>query len=70
MCVYGTGRVRDGAYSLPAICRRDIHEIVMLVMYFMDNGYDDVSDKCSVCASVQVGECVGEESGFIWNQVR
>ena len=42
----------------------------MLILYFIGNRHNNISNVYRICASVKVGECVDESSGFIYNQVR
>ena len=42
----------------------------MLTLYLKGNRHDNISNIYRICASIKGGECVDENSGFKFDQVR
>ena len=54
---------------MPTIPSHDTKR-AMLILYFIGNRHNNISNIYRICASVKVGECVDGSSGFRYNQVQ
>ena len=68
-CVDGTWCTPDGTYGMLTIPSRD-NTKASLILYFIGNTHNNISNIYRICASVKVGECVDGSSGFTYSQVR
>lgn len=68
-CVDGTWCTPDGAYGMPLSSDKSFKGIA-LTLYLKGSRHDNISNIYRICASIKVGECVDQSSGFKFDQVR
>lgn len=68
-CVDGTWCTPDGAYGVSRFPDWTFKGVV-LTLYLKGNRHNNISNTYRICASIKVGECVDESSGFRFDQVR